>query len=94
MESEHDNRHEDRRLVTKYIWITVKYYIFRWNFKCCSAADTCYHDCHYSPYINDYDEPMDYTVQDGYVITGLESEHSNSAEDRRWRLQLCKIVPC
>ena len=38
---------------------------FRWNYKCCSAPDTCYHDCHYSPYINDYDDPMDYTVQDG-----------------------------
>ena len=39
--------------------------MFRWNYKCCSAPNTCYHDCHYSPYINDYDEPMDYTVQDG-----------------------------
>ena len=39
--------------------------LFRWNYKCCSAPDTCYHDCHYSPYINDYDDPMDYTVQDG-----------------------------
>merc|ERR1719443_1833733 len=64
----HDNGHEDRR----------------WNYKCCVAANTCYHDCHYSPYINAYDEAMDYTVQDGYVVTGLESEHSNGNEDRRW----------
>ena len=29
-----------------------------------------------------------------YVITGLESEHDNGPEDRRWRLQLCKIQSC
>ena len=68
--------------------------LHRWNYKCCVAANTCYHDCHYSPYINAYDEAMDYTVQDGYVVTGLESEHSNGNEDRRWRLQLCQIQSC
>ena len=46
--------------------------------------DTCYHDCHFTPFINDLDEPMDYTVQDGYMISGLESEHDNHAEDRKW----------
>ena len=40
-------------------------YIHRWNYKCCFAEATCYHDCHFTPYINDYDEPMDYSVQDG-----------------------------
>merc|ERR1711973_461197 len=78
MESEHDNGSEDRR----------------WNYKCCFAEATCYHDCHFTPYINDYDEAMDYSVQDGYVVVGMESEHDNKHEDRKWRLQVCKIQNC
>merc|ERR1711892_61225 len=78
MESEHDNRKEDRR----------------WSYKCCEAVATCYHDCHFTPYINDLDQPMDYTVQDGYMIAGVESEHDNHSEDRKWRLQLCKVQSC
>ena len=30
-----------------------------------TAADTCYHDCFDTPYINDWDDPIDYKVQDG-----------------------------
>merc|ERR1711953_1242708 len=78
MESEHDNGSEDRR----------------WNSKCCFAEPTCYHDCHFTPYINDFDEPMDYSVQDDYVIVGLEPEHNNKHDDRKWRLQVCKIQSC
>ena len=78
LQSEHDNGPEDRR----------------WDVKCCSSPNTCYHDCHFTPYINDYDDPMDYMVQGEYMIAGLESEHDNGPEDRKWRLQLCKIVAC
>jgi len=78
MESEHDNGKEDRR----------------WSYKCCAAQGSCYHDCHFTPFINDFDDPMDYTVQDGYLIAGVESEHDNGKEDRRWRLQLCKLQAC
>merc|ERR1712215_272530 len=52
MESEHDNHSEDRR----------------WSYKCCTATTTCYHDCHFTPHINELDGLMDYTVQDGYLI--------------------------
>ena len=27
---------------------------------------SCYHDCHFTPFINDFDDPMDYTVQVKY----------------------------
>ena len=46
-------------------------YIHRWNYKCCFAEATCYHDCHFTPYINDYDEPMDYSVQVSANISRL-----------------------
>jgi len=78
MESIHDNHYEDRR----------------WSYKCCYTAETCYHDCHFTPFINAMDGPMDYKVQDGYWISGFESEHDNHFEDRQWRLQLCKIQDC
>jgi len=78
MESEHDDHYEDRR----------------WSYKCCAAAATCYHDCHFTPAINELDGPMDYAVPTGYAIAGLESEHDNHSEDRKWRLQLCKLQAC
>merc|ERR1712098_808553 len=41
LESEHDNHTEDRR----------------WSFKCVVDSGTCYHDCHFTPFLNDYDDP-------------------------------------
>eukprot|EP00092_Neocalanus_flemingeri_P081720 GFUD01102138.1.p1 GENE.GFUD01102138.1~~GFUD01102138.1.p1 ORF type:complete len:113 (-),score=20.32 GFUD01102138.1:25-363(-) len=78
MQSVHSNGAEDRR----------------WSYKCCSATATCYHDCFFTPYINEFDQPMDFTLQDGYQLTGTESEHDNGKEDRVWRLQLCKVQAC
>merc|ERR1712176_1640670 len=78
LESEHDNHSEDRR----------------WSFKCVSDSNSCYHDCHFTPFVNDYDEPMDYRVPAGYVITGVESVHNNHNEDRIWSFQLCQIKAC
>jgi len=78
MESVHDNHHEDRQ----------------WKYKCCYTAETCYHDCHQTDPINAMDKPMDYLVQDGYWISGLQSVHDNHHEDREWRLHLCKIQDC
>merc|ERR1711872_793282 len=75
MESVHNNHHEDRR----------------WNYKCCNVAKTSTHGCYHSMHINNMDGPMDYKVQDGYWISGLESEHDSHHEDRVWRLELCKI---
>ena len=28
-----------------------------------TTKGSCYHDCHFTPFINDFDNPMDYTVQ-------------------------------
>jgi len=77
-ESYHNNRMEDRR----------------WNVKCCSGSGTCFTQCRVTGYINDWDRPMDYTVPDGYVITTVKSEHDNRKEDRRWQLQICRLVQC
>ena len=37
-------------------------------------------NCLMSPYINDFDEDMDWTLPDGHVIRGFESYHDNSKE--------------
>merc|ERR1712038_347978 len=40
------------------------------------------------------DKVMDYDVPDGQAIVGLYSVHSNSKEDRRWKVKLCKFTVC
>ncbi|CAG0886670.1 unnamed protein product [Darwinula stevensoni] len=62
--SEHDNDAEDRRF----------------DFKCCHLEGVCWSDCYLTPYVNDYDEPMDYSVDPGYYITGANSVHDNGHE--------------
>lgn len=37
-------------------------------------------------YINNYDGAMNYSLGTGYVMVGLNSIHSNSSEDRIWRI--------
>lgn len=64
MESDHDNDAEDRR----------------WNFKCCSQEKTCYSECGFSSYVNDFDGPLEFTVDIGYYLTGAESIHENKPE--------------
>lgn len=39
-----------------------------------------------SAYLNRMDAPIDYSLPAGYVMTGLNSYHTNGAEDRRWRV--------
>ncbi|CAG0914388.1 unnamed protein product [Notodromas monacha] len=76
--SEHSNHDEDRR----------------WDFKCCEALNYCTTNCYFTPEVNDYDGPMDYTVDTDYYISGVASHHDNGKEDRRWRFFVCKVITC
>ncbi|XP_059086893.1 hemagglutinin/amebocyte aggregation factor-like [Tigriopus californicus] len=78
MKSDHDNHHEDRR----------------WKIKCCKPRSTCYSECKLTPYVNEYDRPLSYSVETGYYLTGMESVHDNHHEDRIWRYRYCKVIPC
>ncbi|TRY72038.1 hypothetical protein TCAL_11991, partial [Tigriopus californicus] len=71
MKSDHDNHHEDRR----------------WKIKCCKPRSTCYSECKLTPYVNEYDRPLSYSVETGYYLTGMESVHDNHHE-------YTQIKPC
>lgn len=43
-------------------------------------------------YINGLDGGMNYTVPNGYTMTGLNSYHHNTYEDRRFRAYYAKPV--
>ncbi|KAM5169885.1 hemagglutinin/amebocyte aggregation factor-like [Mantella aurantiaca] len=60
-----------------------------WDFQCqdtFSNTDSCY----WTEYINDFDEEFTFICPFGSVMSGLESYHSNSKEDRRWKFHCCK----
>lgn len=78
MYSEHDNWTEDRRF----------------KVKCCSGEGTCLTNCKFTDWINDYDGWMYWSCDAGYVMQGLKSVHSNWYEDRRWKIQTCKLTEC
>ncbi|XP_035674757.1 hemagglutinin/amebocyte aggregation factor-like [Branchiostoma floridae] len=72
VQSVHCNRAEDRV----------------WRFQCRSVPGLSYFNWHYwSPWINTFDNYMNYNCPFNGVVTGFKSEHSNSREDRRWKVR-------
>ena len=80
IQSYHSNRHEDRRI----------------RFKCCQRSGYRTYSCALTPYLNNYDDKLNYSVPQGKVLAGWVSIHSNRAEDRRHKMLVCsygKLVP-
>ncbi|XP_046350165.2 hemagglutinin/amebocyte aggregation factor-like [Haliotis rufescens] len=76
--SEHSNYREDRR----------------WSLACARTGATA--SCAWSPsqsdsYANNYDELLLFQCPDQGVITGIDSRHSNSREDRQFKFRCCTI---
>lgn len=74
LESIHDNGQEDRV----------------WNMTC--AATPRWVDlieCEWSGYQNNYDEALIFQCPNDDIITGIESVHDNSRQDRMWSFQCC-----
>ena len=78
LHSVHNNDHEDRR----------------WRVRCCNSPGACRTDCRWTDNINEYDREMDYTVPDGYVLSGLRSSFDGHRNDRRWQLYICRWSSC
>ncbi|RUS80537.1 hypothetical protein EGW08_011677 [Elysia chlorotica] len=74
--SVHSNRAEDRR----------------WRFTCGSAPSgaTPTQDCHWTDYMNGWDEPVSFMCPADHVIVGVQSYHDNHREDRRTKFKCCK----
>ncbi|TRY67341.1 hypothetical protein TCAL_05525 [Tigriopus californicus] len=75
IESLHDNDSEDRI----------------WRFECGPVNGT-FNSCSWSGEVNNLDEPLLFECQNGAgVITGMESDHDNDQEDRRWNFKCCTL---
>uniref|UniRef100_A0A4W5RW22 Hemagglutinin/amebocyte aggregation factor-like n=1 Tax=Hucho hucho TaxID=62062 RepID=A0A4W5RW22_9TELE len=61
-----------------------------WGFEC---KDTFVYEpeCHWSPYVNDFDQEFTFECPKNYVLTGMNSYHSNPHEDRRWKFYCCRV---
>ncbi|XP_045555777.1 hemagglutinin/amebocyte aggregation factor [Salmo salar] len=62
-----------------------------WGFEC---KDTFVYEpiCHWSPYVNDFDQEFTFQCPKNYVLTGMNSYHSNPHEDRRWKFYCCRAI--
>jgi len=74
IESEHSNKREDRK----------------WSVRCSQLAYG-YDKCdRLTDYVNEMDKEMDFSCNNGSVISGVYSDHTNKQEDRRWKYKCCK----
>ncbi|XP_048767671.2 hemagglutinin/amebocyte aggregation factor-like [Ostrea edulis] len=75
--SVHNNKKEDRR----------------YRFRCCTPKGRYYHKfCRWTGWVNNWDATFSYFVPRNYVIRGINSIHSNSKEDRRFKFEVCRVL--
>ncbi|XP_050990394.1 hemagglutinin/amebocyte aggregation factor-like [Labeo rohita] len=65
----------------------------RWKFYCCKSPCTS-GSCHWTSYVNNFDEYFHYTVPSQNVLVGVHSYHQNAQEDRRWAYKACVQYKC
>ncbi|XP_078667662.1 hemagglutinin/amebocyte aggregation factor-like [Branchiostoma floridae x Branchiostoma belcheri] len=63
-----------------------------WRFESRFAPGLLFIQAYWSPWVNDFDGNMGYNCPFNSVVTGFSSIHSNSHQDRRWRLK-CSRKP-
>jgi len=76
--SQHDNRKEDR------VW---KFY--RGS---ASGGVECNSKYWTSDYVNEWDDELSFSCGANEAISGFQSKHDNSREDRRWKIQCCRVT--
>jgi len=75
--SRHSNRKEDR------IW---KFY-----YGSASGGVQC-NSKYWTNYLNAWDRPLSFSCPANEAISGFYSTHHNRKEDRRWKIQCCKVT--
>jgi len=75
--SKHNNRREDR------IW---KFY-----YGSASRGVQC-NSKYWASYQNGWDSPLSFSCPANQAISGFQSTHHNHREDRRWKIQCCKVT--
>ncbi|XP_033114803.1 hemagglutinin/amebocyte aggregation factor-like [Anneissia japonica] len=56
----------------------------------CRSFPVSFSKCTWTGYINDFDQPFSATCPYNGIVNGVHSYHSNSKEDRRWKLYCCE----
>ncbi|KAL1257200.1 hypothetical protein QQF64_012745, partial [Cirrhinus molitorella] len=65
----------------------------RWRFYCCKTPCITT-NCHWTSYVNNFDEYFHWTVPNQYTLVGVQSYHQNYEEDRRWKYKVCTQDKC
>ncbi|XP_052388297.1 hemagglutinin/amebocyte aggregation factor-like [Carassius gibelio] len=65
----------------------------RWKFYCC-RSNCISANCHWTSYVNSFDEYFHWTVPSESVLVGTQSYHQNREEDRRFRFKVCSQRRC
>ena len=73
MKSQHSDGTEDRQ----------------WEWTCRNVATKRFDKEHWTDYVNSFDEPIFFNCPKNHILCGVESYHSNDAEDRRWKFRCC-----
>ena len=60
-----------------------------WDFSCQQSFDSPA-NCHWTQYVNNFDQEFKYRCPKNYLISGMESYHQNMQEDRRFVFQFSK----
>ncbi|XP_070569333.1 hemagglutinin/amebocyte aggregation factor-like [Ptychodera flava] len=65
----------------------------QWQYLCCElSGNLAMTTCIQTPYVNEYDEDLDYKMPDQYYWRGVHSTHSNNKEDRIWLFNSCQYT--
>merc|ERR1712034_1447 len=77
IQSVHSNKKEDRR----------------YNFSCAPVSRSKEQTltCRWTKYVNAYDKLLDFKLDSGSYISGVESVHNNKKEDRVFRFDVCSL---
>ncbi|GFR80366.1 hemagglutinin/amebocyte aggregation factor [Elysia marginata] len=65
----------------------------RMKIKCCRQPGFRTNSCYFTEYLNNWTDPLDYTIAGNKVLTGWLSMHDNGHQDRRNRMVECQYGP-
>ena len=63
----------------------------QWKWKCQKVAKRAFTKCYWTDdWVNNYDEPFLFQCPANNILTGVQSIHHNSYEDRRFKFRCCR----
>ncbi|XP_077997839.1 hemagglutinin/amebocyte aggregation factor-like [Glandiceps talaboti] len=64
----------------------------QWQYLCCELEGLAMTSCLQTPYVNAYDENVDYIVPDGHYWRAVHSTYNTNNEDRKWSFNSCQYT--